>query len=351
MKVLQFDLANGFQLNPEWAEHLDIKAPHFRLTLSGSSPLSRFGSAIQLADEFLRQHRPAVVLVQSGADSAAACALAAQRHGIPVIHMESGLRSFDRRAPDEVNRQLCDHIGEFLYTSEWVAHDNLSREGIPADRVQFIGNLLMDTIRDVLPQASQPKYTLRQLNLPTQPLKNKKGIGVIYTRSDELLANVAQTSRLIGLLEAASAEMPCYWPVDASTRQWLEAHDLTPAGQITLLPLLPYHKMIGLLNSARCVLTDSTTVQEEATILGIPCLTLSNHTERRITVEQGSNIVVGHNASLIARAIAEIQRGAGKKGRLPKFWDGQAAGRMTDHLSTWLKSTVNTSQKPSNLPS
>jgi len=348
VRVLQFDTANGFHLHPEWAEHIDVGPPHFRLTLSGATSLQRFSGAIQLMDEFLRQHRPAVVLVQAGADSAAACALAAQRHGIPVIHMESGLRSFDRRCPDEVNRQMCDHIGEMLYTSEWVAHDNLSREGIPADRVQFVGNLLMDTIKDVLPQASQPKYTLRQLNLPTQPLKNKKGIAVIYTRAERLTADPTQASRLIGLLEAASADMPCYWPVDTSTLQWMQAHDLMPGGQITMLPLLPYHKMIGLLNTARCVLTDSTTVQEEATILGIPCLTLNNHTERRITVEQGSNIVVGHNASLITRALAEIHRGAGKKGRLPKFWDGQAANRMTDHLSNWLKPRVNPSQKPTN---
>jgi UDP-N-acetylglucosamine 2-epimerase (non-hydrolysing) len=107
--------------------------------------------------------------------------------------------------------------------------------------------------------------------------------------------------------------------------------------QIALLPIVPYFKMIGLIGSSACVLTDASTVQEETTILGIPCLTLHNYTERRITVEQGTNIAVGCNSSLIHRAIAEIMRGGGKKGRLPKFWDGMTANRMAEHLAAWWK--------------
>ena len=348
IRVLQFDSENGFQLSTDWSEHVDVGVPDYRLTLPLTSALSRLGTAIQMADEFLRQHHPMLVMTQAGEDTALAFSLAAQRHGVPIIHMEAGLRSFDRQSSTETNRVMCDHVSGLLYTSEWVAHDNLSREGIPADRVQFVGNLLMDTIKSVLPQASQPKYTLRQLNLPTQMLKNKKGVGVVYVRAADLTTDVTRLTHLVRALKTTSAELPLIWPLDELTRALMARHGLLPSpqeSQITILPIIPYHKMIGLLSAARCVLTDSTTVQEEATILGVPCLTLNDHTERRITVEQGSNIVVGHNISLIGRAVAEILRGSGKTGRLPKFWDGQSAHRVTEHLASWLKTRVNTSHK------
>jgi UDP-N-acetylglucosamine 2-epimerase len=221
-----------------------------------------------------------------------------------------------------------------------VAHDNLSREGIPADRVQFVGNLMMDAIRALLPQVSQPKYTLRQLNLPTDILKHKSGVGLVYLQQIDKVDHPVELGNLVSTLRMVSKDIPLIWPMHDSTRACLEHLGLLgPAldGQIVPLPIVPYHKMIGLLGTATCVLTDSSTVQEEATILGISCLTLHNYTERRITVEQGTNIAVGRNASLISRAIAEILRGGGKKGRLPKFWDGQTAARITEHLVNWLK--------------
>jgi UDP-N-acetylglucosamine 2-epimerase len=339
-RLLHIDTPGRFELTQDWAEHLGLRTPDYRLRLPAGSGLTHLAATLQQLDQLFEQHHPTAVIVQAGDDSALAGSLAAQRHGIPIIHLEAGLRSFDRSRPQEVNGTMCDHMGELLFTSEWVAHDNLAREGIPADRVLFVGNLLMDAIRAMLPQASQTKYTLRQLNQPTDILKSKSGVGLVYLQQLDKVANARELSNLVGILRMVSKDIPLIWPMHDSTRACLDHLGLLSAGhegQIMPLPLIPYHKMIGLLGTSACVLTDSSTVQEEATILGIPCLTLHNYTERRITVEQGTNIAVGHNSSVISRAVAEILRGGGKKGRLPKFWDGQTAVRMSEHLVAWLK--------------
>ncbi|MBA4110140.1 MAG: ATPase [Leptothrix sp. (in: Bacteria)] len=339
-RLLHIDTPGHFELTQDWSEHLGLRNPDYRLRLPPGHGLTHLAATLQQLDQLFEQHRPTAIIVQAGDDTALAGSLAAQRHGIPIIHLEAGLRSFDRSRPQEVNGMMCDHMGELLFTSEWVAHDNLAREGIPADRVLFVGNLLMDAIRAMLPQASQPKYTLRQLNQPTDILKSKSGVGVVYLQQMDKITNPEELTSLVGILRMVSKDIPLIWPMHDSTRACLDhlgllqiAHE----GHIMPLPLVPYHKMIGLLGHSACVLTNSSTVQEEATILGIPCLTLHNFTERRITVEQGTNIAVGHNSSVISRAVAEILRGGGKKGRLPKFWDGQTATRMTEHLLTWIK--------------
>lgn len=349
-RLLHIDTPGQFELTQDWSEHLGLRAPDYRLRLPPGSGLNHLAATLQQLDQLFEQHHPAAIIVQAGDDTALAGSLAAQRHRIPIVHLEAGLRSFDRSRPQEVNGMMCDHMGELLFTSEWVAHDNLAREGIPADRVLFVGNLLMDAIRTMLPQASQPKYTLRQLNQPTDILKSKSGIGVVYLQQLEAVNNPEELTGLVGILRMVSKDIPLIWPMHDSTRACLDhlgllhtAHE----GQIMPLPLIPYHKMIGLLGHSACVLTNSSTVQEESTILGIPCLTLHNFTERRITVEQGTNIAVGHNSSVISRAVAEILRGGGKKGRLPKFWDGQTSTRMAEHLVTWFKSKGIVASPPS----
>lgn len=340
-RLLHIDTPGHFELTQDWSEHLGLRAPDYRLRLPAGTGLSHLAATLQQLDQLFGQHHPVAIVVQAGDDTALAGSLAAQRHGIPIVHMEAGLRSFDRSRPQEVNGMMCDHMGELLFTSEWVAHDNLAREGIPADRVLFVGNLLMDAIRNMLPQASPPKYTLRQLNQPTDILKSKHGVGVVYLRQLDGIATQAELAALVDILRVVGKDIPLIWPMHDSTRAHLDHLGLLhgiPDHQIMVLPLIPYHKMIGLLGNSACVLTNSSTIQEEATILGVPCLTLHNYTERRITVEQGTNIAVGLNASVISRAVAEILRGGGKKGRLPKFWDGQTAIRMTEHLVAWLKS-------------
>lgn len=340
LKVLHIDSPGHFELTGDWMEHTGLKEPNFRLRLPPGSPVTLLAEGLRQLDHLLTEYRPFAVIVQAGDDVAMAASLVAQRMGIRLIHLEAGLRSFDRSRPQEINAMMCDHMADLLLTSEWVAHDNLAREGIPADRIQFVGNVLMDTIRNMLPQASPAKYTLRQFNQNTDFLKNKYGYGLIYLEGRGIARDVVRLQELAHILATVSRDLPLIWVGSEQVRSALHHPDIVKAqvdGQLILLPTIPYFKMIGLVGNAACVLTDSCTVQEESTILGAPCLTLHNFTERRITVEQGSNMAVGRNASLISRAVAEILRGGGKKGRLPKFWDGVSANRVADHLNTWFK--------------
>jgi len=338
--TLLIEAPGRFDLSAEWCEHMGLAAPDVSIRLPAGSSIAQTADALRQLDHLLTEYRPAAVIVQGGEDAALAASLGAHRQGIPVLHLEAGLRSFDRSRPQEISAMMCDHMADLLLTSEWVAHDNLTREGIPADRVVFVGNLMMDTMRAMLPQAAPPKYTLRQFNQSPELLKAGRGYAVVYLQDQGIAQNPEALLELVNTLKSVSRDMPLIWPMTEASRSWLGVNHLLegiPASQVGLLPIIPYFKMMGLIGTAACVLTDSSAVQEEATILGVPCLTLTNYTERRITVEQGTNIAVGRNSSLIHRAVAEVIRGGGKKGRLPKFWDGLSGQRTADHLAAWWK--------------
>ncbi|MBI5926160.1 MAG: UDP-N-acetylglucosamine 2-epimerase [Aquabacterium sp.] len=340
LKLLTINAPGRFELHGDWSEHMGLREPDFSLQVPSASPVGQMADGLRQLDHLLHEYNPAAVIVQGGDDAALVASLAAHRQGVPIIHLEAGLRSFDRSRPQEINAMMCDHMADLLLTSEWVAHDNLTREGISADRVQFAGNLIMDTIRSMLPQASPPKYTLRQFNQSPDLLKGKQGYGLVHLHDSGMGADIQTLTELTTILKSISRDLPLVWVANEPTRRLIEQHQLlagVDGSQLGLLPVVPYYKMIGLIGTAACVLTDSSTVQEETTILGVPCLTLHNYTERRITVEQGTNIAVGCNSSLIHRAVAEILRGGGKKGRLPKFWDGLTANRTAEHLAAWWK--------------
>lgn len=340
LKHLHIDTPGRFELSSDWAEHMGLGEPHFRLRLQAASATTLLADALRQIDHLLQAYPPVAVIVQDGEDAALATSLAAHRQGVPIVHMEAGLRSFNRRHAHEINAMMCDHMADLLLTSEWVAHDNLTREGIPTDKVLFVGNALIDTIRGMLPQASAPKYTLRQFNHDPELLKGRHGYGLVSLSLNGLIRDRVALAALMTVLRAVARELPLVWPIQSEQRDLLARDGLlsmveAPGSGFVLLPIVPYFKMIGLVGTATCVFTDVGTVQEEATIMGVPCLTLQNHCERRITIEQGTNTAVGVNGGLISRAVVDIMRGNGKKGRLPKFWDGATGGRVTEHLAAW----------------
>lgn len=338
LQTLVIDAPGRFELSAEWSEHMGLREPNVSIRLPTGSAIAQMADAIRQLDHLMSEYRPAAVIVQGGDDAALAGSLAAHRQGIPVLHIEAGLRSFDRRRPQEINAMMCDHMADLLLTSEWVAHDNLTKEGISADRVVFVGNMMMDTMREMLPQAAPPKYTLRQFNQSSELLKSGRGFAVVYLHDQGITQNPEALRELVNTLKSVSKDLPLIWPMSELTQaslQSIHALEGVASSQMGVLPIIPYFKMMGLLGTAACVLTDSASVQEEATILGVPCLTLNNYTQRRITVEQGTNLAVGSNSSSIQRAIAEVLRGRGKQGRLPKFWDGLSGKRAVDQFAAW----------------
>jgi UDP-N-acetylglucosamine 2-epimerase (non-hydrolysing) len=288
-------------------------------------------------------HSPSCVVVVGDVNSTLACSLVAVKREVPVAHVEAGLRSFDRTMPEEINRLLTDQVADLLYTTERGALDNLVREGIDPARVHFVGNLMIDSLRAALPKAVAPERTLAAEGHSGTLMKVGFGLVTLHRPS-----NVDAPDTLAAVLDALasiSERLPLLWPMHPRTRASIERFglvDLLRAPGLICLPPQGYLEMVGLMNGATVVLTDSGGVQEETTALGVPCLTLRENTERPITVEQGTNTLIGCDFAALRAAVDAVIAGGGKRGRLPELWDGRTAGRIAAHLSKWLR-TAHTS--------
>jgi UDP-N-acetylglucosamine 2-epimerase (non-hydrolysing) len=238
--------------------------------------------------------------------------------------------------PEEINRVLTDQISDFLFTTEREAQDNLAREGIPAERVHFVGNVMIDSLRAHLPRATPAETTLaRARNLGVF----KKGFALLTLHRPSNVDDPDTLRRLLETLSEISKQVPIVFPVHPRTEARIAAvglKGLLATDRFLCLPPLPYLDTLGLMAKAKMVLTDSGGIQEETTALGVPCITLRENTERPITVMQGTNTVVGIDRTRILSAVSDITATGGKAGRIPEFWDGKAALRIAAVLSEWL---------------
>jgi UDP-N-acetylglucosamine 2-epimerase (non-hydrolysing) len=278
------------------------------------------------------------VVVVGDVNSTLACSLVAAKREVPVAHVEAGLRSFDRTMPEEINRVLTDQIADLLYTTERSALDNLTREGIDPARVHFVGNLMIDSLHAALPRAVSPAKTLAAEGHPAALID--KGFGLVTLHRPSNVDAPDSLAALLDALAAISRRLPLVWPMHPRTRASIERFGLVDGLNSPALVCLPpqgYLEMVGLMNAATVVLTDSGGVQEETTALGVPCLTLRENTERPITVEQGTNTLVGRDFPALHGLVDAILAGGGKRGRLPELWDGRTAGRIAEHMAQWLR--------------
>jgi UDP-N-acetylglucosamine 2-epimerase (non-hydrolysing) len=304
------------------------------------------GSHAQQTAEVMRKFEPAMdsvapdaVLVVGDVNSTLACALVANKRGVPVFHVEAGLRSGDRNMPEEINRILTDQLSDLLFTTEPSGRDNLLREGIADHRIHFTGNVMIDTLVASLPRAVPAADIAARAGHPGFA-DAEEGYAVLTLHRP---SNVDHASVLRGLLETAlvvARRTPLMFPLHPRTRAMISnagLDSLIDHPGILPLPPMGYLEMLGLMRGARVVLTDSGGVQEETTALGVPCLTLRNSTERPITVEQGTNTVVGHDPARILAEYNKVLAGGGKPGRVPRYWDGQAACRIVQIMRRWFK--------------
>jgi UDP-N-acetylglucosamine 2-epimerase (non-hydrolysing) len=319
----------------------DLRLPHpdINLEVGSASHAVQTAEVMRRFEPVLDEHRPSVVLVVGDVNSTLACTLVAVKKGVKVVHVEAGLRSFDRAMPEEINRVLTDQVADRLYTTERSAEANLLREGIAAERVCFVGNVMIDSLLDNKAQARSAEQTLRQHGLDPGLLRHPRGYGVVTLHRPSNVDDAATLGGLMQVLAEVAARLPLLFVLHPRTRANLERFGL--AGlldplRVATLPPQGYLEMLGLMASATLVLTDSGGLQEETTALGVPCLTMRDNTERPITVEQGTNTVVGRSRDAILDAVAEILAGRGKRGRVPEFWDGRAAQRIAEDLARWL---------------
>jgi UDP-N-acetylglucosamine 2-epimerase (non-hydrolysing) len=318
---------------------LELPAPDLNLEVGSGTHAVQTAEVMRRFEPVLEQYRPSAVIVVGDVNSTLACSLVAAKKHVPVVHVEAGLRSFDRAMPEEINRLLTDQLADVLYTTERSAAANLAREGIAPERVVFVGNVMIDSLRAHLPRAVPPEETLRRAGLEAGPTRNEQGFGVVTLHRP---ANVDRADTLracLEILRAVAAKLPLVCAFHPRTRGNIDRFGLaalleTPS--IAVLPPQGYLEMLGLMANAAVVLTDSGGMQEETTALGVPCLTMRDSTERPITVDDGTNTIVRRDAALTLRLIDEILCGGGKRGRAPELWDGHAAGRIAAHLGRWI---------------
>ena len=318
---------------------LRLPRPDLNLEVGSGSHAVQTAEVMKRFEPALDAHKPACVLVVGDVNSTLACSLVAVKKGVPVVHVEAGLRSGDRRMPEEINRVLTDQISDRLYTTERSALDNLLREGVDADRVCFAGNVMIDSLQASRPQARSAASTLKAHGHDPALLQGAAGYGVVTMHRPSNVDHADTLRQLLDTLRTVSQKLPLVFALHPRTRANIDRFglaDLIDAQRMALLPPQGYLEMLGLMAGATVVLTDSGGLQEETTALGVPCLTMRENTERPITVDQGTNTMVGRDRAAILAGVDDILAGRGKRGRVPEYWDGHAAERIAADLSRWL---------------
>lgn len=319
-------------LNDRLFQDLGLPRPHLNLEVGSGTHAAQTAEVMRRFEPVLDEYRPSCVVVVGDVNSTLACALVAAKKAVPVAHVEAGLRSFDRAMPEEINRVLTDQIAELLYTTERGAHDNLAREGVAPGRMHFVGNVMIDSLLSHRARAVPPSRTL-----PPQFAAARFGVVTLHRPSNVDEPKALQES--LDILQAVAQKLPLVCALHPRTVAKVETFALRAkleGERLLVLPPQGYLEMLGLMASATVVLTDSGGMQEETTALAVPCLTMRENTERPITVEQGTNTLVGRDRPRILRLVDEILATGGKRGRSPELWDGRAAERIAAHLAHWL---------------
>jgi UDP-N-acetylglucosamine 2-epimerase (non-hydrolysing) len=313
---------------------LGIPAPDFHLEVGSGSHAAQTARILERYEAHLMANRPSATVVFGDVNSTVACTLAAVKLGIPVVHVEAGLRSFDRTMPEEINRLLTDAVAELLLVSEESGIANLRREGVDDAKVRLVGNVMIDTLLTQLPRARE-RAAAGRLGLPWQ------GYAFVTLHRPSNVDDPAILRQLVSLLHELSRELPFVFPVHPRTQNAARQLQLSPGlepGQDRLICLgpQPYLETISLVADAAVVLTDSGGLQEECSVLGVPCLTLRENTERPVTVELGTSRLVGNDPERIRSAFREARSGSWRKSQAIPFWDGRAGERIAEALASWL---------------
>ena len=317
-------------MSDSFFQDLELPQPDTHLGVGSASHAVQTAEVMKRFEPVVLAEQPDWVLVVGDVNSTLACALVCVKLGVKVAHVEAGLRSRDRTMPEEINRLLTDQIADLLFTPSTDADENLLAEGIPRERIRFVGNVMIDSLQKNLTVAShlQTKEQLGLTGLDYALLTLHRPSNVDLRESFE---------PILSALEVIASKLPIVFPVHPRTRKTIAELGLTDRVEsiknLRTIDPLGYLDFLNLSSGARLVLTDSGGIQEETTALGIPCLTLRENTERPITVEMGTNVVVGTDTTkIIAEATAALNGSAKKTARQPPLWDGHTSERILDAL-------------------
>jgi UDP-N-acetylglucosamine 2-epimerase (non-hydrolysing) len=306
---------------------LQIREPDHNLEVGSASHAVQTAEIMKRFEQVALQEQPAAVIVVGDVNSTLAATLVAKKLLIPVVHVEAGLRSFDRAMPEEINRVLTDAVADLLLVTEESGRTNLRAEGVSEDRIRLVGNLMVDSLYFNLETASRSD-ALQRLGIAAD-----SSFGVVTLHRPANVDDACQFEEIFSALTEISKSLPLYFPVHPRTRARVES--AASRERIRLLEPLGYLDFLAVMSRSSVVLTDSGGIQEETTALGIPCLTLRENTERPVTITEGTNRLAGTTRASILAAWSEHQRQS-KAGRVPGLWDGHAAERSVHVLREFL---------------
>ncbi|HZP63011.1 MAG TPA: UDP-N-acetylglucosamine 2-epimerase (non-hydrolyzing) [Terriglobales bacterium] len=305
-------------------EQLGIPHPDENLAAGSGSHAQQTAAIMQRLEGCVMKYQPRTVVIYGDVNSTLAAALVCAKLHVRVAHVEAGLRSFDRGMPEEVNRVVADQLSDLLLTPSEDANENLIREGISAEKIELVGNVMIDSLVRLLPKGDK--------SVP-HDVPERYGLVTLHRPANVDDPEIMRT--IIGGLEDCSRHVDILFPVHPRTRARLQEMGIR-IGQngswLRFMDPLPYVEFLGLQARAAFVVTDSGGIQEETTYLGVPCLTLRDNTERPITVTCGTNTVIGHDRERLEREITRILNGRGKQGKPPDLWDGKAGERIAGCL-------------------
>lgn len=306
-------------------DELELPKPDRYLGVGSGSHAAQTARIMVEFEAVCLEERPDLIVVVGDVNSTLACAVDAAKMRIPVAHVEAGLRSFDREMPEEINRMVTDTLADLLFVTERSGVENLRREGVAESRIHLVGNTMIDTLMRLLPKARASGVLAR---VGVEP----RGYCAVTLHRP---SNVDAREGLEGILsvfERLAAEVAIVFPMHPRTRKMLATFGLEARARaiarLHLIEPLGYLDFVRVMESARFVLTDSGGIQEETTVLGVPCVTMRDNTERPVTVEEGTNILAGSGGAGVLAACAGVLAGRVRPGHVPPFWDGRAAERI-----------------------
>ena len=316
----------GDRMNGVFFRQLGLAPPDANLGVGSGSHAAQTAEIMRRLEPLLLERRPDLLVVYGDVNSTVAAALVAAKLQIPVAHVEAGLRSGDRTMPEEINRILTDAIADMLFTHCTDADDNLKAAGVPADKIHFVGNCMIDTLVRLLDHAVRP-------DLPG--LEGRFAVATLHRPSN--VDDPDTLTRILGALAEISDTLPVIFPVHPRTRARIVQGGITsPQAGLVLAEPQGYLEFLWLLRHAVLVITDSGGVQEETSYLRVPCITLRRTTERPVTVTLGTNRLIHDDVDALKHAVAEILSGRAKVGRIPPLWDGRTGERIAEILARTL---------------
>jgi len=314
-----------YAMSKVFFEQFGLPEPDFFLEVGSGSHAYQTGNVMIKAEEIMREHKPDMIIVFGDVNSTMAGALAASKLGIPIAHVEAGLRSFDRSMPEEINRIVTDILSNMLFTSCDDANLHLIKEGISVEKIFLVGNIMIDTLKHFLPEAERSDVLDRYC------LEDKNYILLTLHRPSNV-DNPENLEKMAGIISAAAESCKIVFPIHPRTRGKLDAESrygsILKNKNVILTEPLGYFDFIKLQRHARLVMTDSGGIQEETTFLGVPCLTLRKNTERPVTITDGTNKLTGLDINKIMAQIDYYSQGGVISRRRPILWDGQTAERI-----------------------